>query len=138
MADESLRLIEVERQLRDLTEETIRTGERAIAVATVVAADRAENQRHRTETRDALTTCSTKLTTLLAEVQELRAQQARFVASYEAGKNETLLSRLERMTGSVTWPGVALVLAPIGAIIIIFDNQIKTFILSIAQVVYGR
>lgn len=138
MADEGLRLIEVERQLRDLTEETIRTGERAIAVATVVAADRAENQRHRTDTRDALTVCTTKLTTLLSEVQELRAQQARLVASHEAGKSETLLSRMERISGSITWPGVVLILGPVSILIIIFDNQIKTFIISIAQVVYGH
>lgn len=138
MADEGLRLIEVERQLRDLTEETIRTGERAIAVATVVAADRAENQRHRADTRDALAVCATKLTTLLSEVQELRAQQARLVASHEAGKSETLMSRMERISGSITWPGVFMIFGPVILLIIIFDNQIKTFILSIARVVYGH
>ena len=138
MADEGLRLIEVERQLRDLTEETIRTGERAIAVATVVAADRAENQRHRADTQNALAVCTTKLATLLSEVQELRAQQARLIATHEAAKSETLLSRMERISGSITWPGVVLILGPVSILIIIFDNQIKTFIISIAQVVYAH
>jgi len=138
VAEESLRLIEVERQLRDLTEETIRTGERAIAVATVVGRDRAETQRHQVEVRDALTACTTKLTSIAADIQEIRSQQARLTASHEAAQAQSALARMERLAGSVTWPGVVMLFTPIAILLILWDNQIKTFILSITQVVYGR